>query len=244
MEDSTINTSSTSQADTSDHSSIKDWVATDRPREKLLANGKAALTNAELLAIIIGSGNREETAVALMQRILHDCNNDLGELGRKSVAELIRYKGIGEAKAISIVAMLELGRRRQSMKPVERPKIESTKDVYNIIAMDLIDLNHEEFWILLLNGGSRLIKKEQISNGGMASVLADPKIIFKKAIDNRAVGIILVHNHPSGNKYPSKADVTLTRKLVSAGQLLDIKVHDHMIIAGDGYYSFAEDDEI
>ncbi len=228
----------------SERSRIKDWSADDRPREKLLAKGKSALTDAELLAIIIGSGNREETAVALMQRILKGVNNNLNQLGGQTVEELIRYKGIGEAKAISIVAMLELGRRRQSEKMPERPAIGSSEDAYHIIAYDLMDLHHEEFWILMLNNASRLIKKERLSNGGMGGVLVDPKMVFKKAIDHRAACIILVHNHPSGNSKPSDQDHKLTAKMVAAGQLLDIKVYDHLIIADNQYYSFADEGEL
>ena len=228
----------------SDISSIKDWAVDDRPREKLLAKGKGALTNPELLAIIIGSGNREESAVALMQRILHDCGNDLNTLGTQTVEELMRYKGIGEAKAISIVAMLELGRRRKAMAPLIRPKLESSKDAYDMLSADLMDLHHEEFWILLFNTGLRLIKKVQISNGGMKSVLVDPKIVFKHAIDHRATSIILAHNHPSGQLVPSEADIKLTKKIIEGGKLLEINVLDHLIIAGQGYYSFADEDKM
>lgn len=225
----------------SDRARIKDWSVDDRPREKLLSNGKAALTDAELLAIIIGSGNREETAVALMQRILKDVDYNLNQLGTQTVQELMRFKGIGEAKAISIVAMLELGRRRQLEPLAKRFKIESSVDSYKIIAVDLVDLHHEEFWIIMLNNSNRLIKKERISNGGMGNVIVDPKILFKKAIDNRAAGVILAHNHPSGNLDPSTEDERLTAQLVAAGHLLEIKVHDHLIIADDQYYSFADE---
>ena len=226
---------------TSDRTRIKDWSANDRPREKLLSNGKTALSDAELLAIIIGSGNRQETAVALMQRLLKDVDHNLNQLGIKTVEELMRYKGIGEAKAISIVAMLELGRRRQSESIPERHKIESSVDSYKLIVTELMDLHHEEFWILMLNNSNRLIKKERISNGGMGNVIVDPKILFKKAIDNRAAGLILAHNHPSGNPIPSTQDERLTSQLVAAGHLLEIKVHDHLIIADDQYYSFADE---
>jgi len=236
--------SGSTDINTSDRTSIKDWSANDQPREKLLAKGKSALSDAELLAIIIGSGNRQETAVTLMQRVLKDVNHNLNQLGSQTVEELMRYKGIGEAKAISIVAMLELGRRRQSQTIPERPRIESSIDSYKIIAADIMDLHHEEFWILMLNNRNRLIKKERISNGSMANVIVDPKILFKKAIDNRAAGLVLVHNHPSGNPKPSIQDEQLTAKFVAAGHLLDIKVHDHLIVADDQYYSFADEDLI
>jgi len=240
MEDASNNTTLIN----TDISSIKDWAVDDRPREKLLAKGKGALTNAELLAIIIGSGNREESAVALVQRILKDCNNDLNELGMQSVEELMRYKGIGEAKAISIVAMLELGRRRKSTKTTERPRMNTSKDAYDMIAGDLLDLHHEEFWIILLNQGNRFIKKFQVSNGGSKSVIVDPRLIFKKAIDHHAAGIVLAHNHPSGHLHPSAQDLQLTRKLVEGGKLLEVKIHDHLIVTQKGYYSFVENGDM
>lgn len=237
-------TQSDAPASSRDRSSIKDWSSDDQPREKLLSKGKSALSDAELLAIIIGSGNREETAVALMQRILKDVNHNLNQLGGQTVEELTRYKGIGEAKAISIVAMLELGRRRQSQGIIERPQILSSVDSYKIIAGDLMDLHNEEFWVLLLNNNNRLIKKVRISNGGMAGVIVDPKVLFKIAIDNRAAGIILAHNHPSGHLEPSELDLKITAQLIAAGALLEIKVHDHLIIADDQYYSFADEGDI
>jgi len=246
MDDKTVPLISLNQQNlsTQERSSIKDWSIDDQPREKLLSKGKSALSDAELLAIIIGSGNRNETAVALMQRILRDVNHNLHQLGRQTVEELMRYKGIGQAKAVSIVAVLELGRRRQSEHIPQRPKITSSVDSYNIIAQELMDLHHEEFWILMLNNSNRLLKKECISNGGLGSVIVDPKVLFKKALDHRASGIVLAHNHPSGNTTPSAQDLRITAQLIAAGELLEIKVHDHLIIADDQYYSFADEGDM
>lgn len=230
-----------SSATPDSRSSIKEWSSDDQPREKLVDKGKAALTNSELLAIIIGSGNTEESAVALMQRLLLDNNNDLGQLSRLSVEDFKKYKGIGEAKAISLVAMLELGRRRELTKTIERPTIRSSSDAYNIIGPELRDLNHEEFWLLILNQSGKVLRKEKVSSGGVAGTIADPKVIFKRVLDHYGVSIILVHNHPSGNLKPSNTDIAITKKLVKAGSVLEIKVHDHLIIAGDSFFSFADE---
>jgi DNA repair protein RadC len=221
---------------------IKSWAEDDRPREKLMLKGKSNLTDAELLAILIGSGSREETAVGLSQRVLSSVDNNLHELGRKNISDLTKFKGIGEAKAISIVAAMEIGRRRQLTSPVDRPQIKGSSDAWNIIAPLVMDLNHEEFWILLLNRANRVINKEKISSGGMAGTVVDAKIIFRRALENGpASAIILVHNHPSGNLKPSQADIDITKKLRKAGETLDINVLDHLIIAGQSYYSFADD---
>lgn len=220
--------------------SITAWAEEDRPREKLLAKGKSALTDAEIIAILIGSGNRQETAVDLCKRILKDFDNNLNELGKASIAKLIEYKGIGEAKAISIAAALELGRRRQLSDIKEQPQIKSSEDAYHVIAPLLMDLQHEEFWILLLNRANKVMKRTKISTGGTAGTVVDAKIIFKKAMDDQASSIILVHNHPSGNLSPSQADITITKKLIEGGKLLDINVLDHLIIAGKSYYSFID----
>ncbi|MBT8219985.1 MAG: DNA repair protein RadC [Bacteroidia bacterium] len=225
----------------SNRTSIKEWSSDDQPREKLLSKGKAALTDAELLAIIIGSGNTEESAVALMQRLLRDYNEDLGQLSRLSVAEFQKYKGIGEAKAVSLVAMLEIGRRRASSKKIDKTTIHSSTDAYHVLGPQLRDLNHEEFWLIILNQSAKVIKTDKISSGGIAGTVADPKVIFKKVLDQYGVAIILVHNHPSGNLTPSQSDIALTKKIVSAGAILDIKVHDHLIIGGDSFYSFADE---
>ncbi|MBK7872067.1 MAG: DNA repair protein RadC [Saprospiraceae bacterium] len=224
--------------------SIKAWAEEDRPREKLLAKGKQSLSDAELLAILLGSGSRDETAVALAQRILKSVENDLNELGRRSIAELTKFKGMGEAKSITIVAAMELGRRRQLTDVRERPQIRSSRDAYDVIAPILIDLPHEEFWILLLNRANKVMSREQISLGGVAGTVVDAKIIFRKAIEGMASSIILVHNHPSGNLQPSQQDIDLTKKLKKAGETLDISVLDHLIIAESSYFSFADENLI
>ncbi len=223
------------------HIPLKAWAEADRPREKLLHQGKHALTEAELLAILIGSGNAEETAVALAQRILQSVAHNLYELGRRSVEELMQFKGIGQAKAIAIVAALELGRRRQLAEPPRRPAILSSHDAYAAIAPVLSDLTHEEFWVLLLNRAHRLIERVRISSGGPAGTVVDPRLVFRKAILANASALLLVHNHPSGSLTPSETDIELTRKLVEAGRLLRIPVLDHLIIAGHQYYSFADE---
>lgn len=220
---------------------IKAWAEEDRPREKLLLKGKNALSDAELLAILLGSGSREETAVGLAQRILNAQDNNLDELGKRSLDNLMEFKGIGEAKAITIVAALELGRRRQLSDVKERPQIRSSQDAYNVIAPMLMDLPHEEFWILLLNRANRVLQREQISLGGTAGTVVDAKIIFRKALAGQASSIILAHNHPSGSRKPSQQDVEVTRKLKQAGETLDISVLDHLIVADKGYYSFADE---
>lgn len=220
---------------------IKAWAEEDRPREKLLGKGKQSLSDAELLAILLGSGSRDETAVGLAQRILKSVENDLNELGKRSVVELTKFKGMGEAKAISIVAAMELGRRRQLTDVKERPQIRSSKDGYYAIASMLMDLPHEEFWILLLNRANRVIAREQVSLGGVAGTVVDAKIVFRKAIEGMASSIILVHNHPSGNLQPSQQDIDLTKKLKKAGETLDITVFDHLIITESGYFSFADE---
>lgn len=221
--------------------SIKAWAEEDRPREKMLLKGKHSLSEAELLAILIGSGSTEETAVGLSQRILHSVDNNLQELGKRSLAELRKFKGIGQAKAITIAAALELGRRRQLSQIKSRPQITSSRDAFKVIAPLLMDLPHEEFWILLLNRANRVLAREQISIGGVSGTVVDAKIIFRKAIEGGACSVILCHNHPSGNLQPSQADIDLTHKLVAAGKNLDIFVLDHLIVAETGYYSLADE---
>lgn len=224
-----------------DKISIKAWADEDRPREKLLLHGRRTLTDAELIAILIGSGSRSESAVELSKRILHSLNNDLDKLGRLSVSELCRFKGIGEAKAISIIAALELGRRRKDGEVSDIVKIGGSNDIYLLMHRYFADLNHEEFWIVLLNRANKVISKHLISKGGQAGTIADPKIIFQTALENHAASIILSHNHPSGNLRPSQADISLTQKLVSAGNMLDISVLDHLIFTNSGYYSFVDE---
>lgn len=221
--------------------SIKSWAEEDRPREKLLLKGRHALSDAELLAILIGSGSREETAVALSQRLLADFGNDLNRLGRLSIQELMHYKGIGEAKAISIVAALELGRRRKDKEPEKRPKISSSKDVFELMNGTLADLPHEEFHALYLNRANRVMSSERISTGGVTGTVADSRLILKSAINLLASGLVVCHNHPSGNLQPSAADKKLTKKLQEACRLLDIQLLDHLIITDTAYFSFADE---
>ena len=220
---------------------IKSWSPDDRPREKLILKGKSALSDAELIAILLGSGTSSLSAVDLAKKVLHPAGNSLHELARHTVKDLIKIKGIGEAKALTIVAALELGRRRKEIEGNEKPKITGSRDAYEVVKADLLDISHEEFWIILLNRANRVIKKSQISQGGVAGTVADPKIIFKLALEELASGIILAHNHPSGNLTASQADLDLTKKLKEAGKLLDIQVLDHVIIAGQKYFSFADE---
>ena len=220
---------------------IKAWAEADRPREKMLQQGKQSLTDAELLAILLGTGARDLTAVDLAQQILAASHNNLHELGKCSLHELQRFKGIGEAKAITIAAALELGRRRQLSDVQQRPQITSSRDAWQAIAPLLADLSHEEFWVLFLNRANRVIARRRISSGGTAGTVVDAKMIFRLALEEKASSIILVHNHPSGNLQPSQADLQLTRQLKTAGQAIDIAVLDHLIIAETGYYSFADE---
>lgn len=222
--------------------SIKAWAEEDRPREKLNAQGRRALSDAELIAILIGSGSRNESAVELSKRILHHYENDLQKLGKVSVSELSKFKGIGEAKAISIIAALELGRRRGDTE-IKAPEIvNGSRSVYNVLKRHLVDLNHEEFWILLLSRNCKIIAKELISKGGLSGTVADPKIIFGIALQHQASSIILAHNHPSGNLKPSQQDIDLTKKIHAAGRILDIGVLDHLIITDGGFFSFADEE--
>ena len=224
---------------------ISQWAEDDRPREKLINKGKGQLSKAELVAILIGSGSKNESAVELSKRILSSTNNNLAELSRLTVKDFTQFKGIGEAKAISIVAALELGRRRREDDVLEnKNKISSSSDAYSIFYPEMSDLVKEEFWILLLNRANHLIKKMRISEGGLSGTVADPKVIFKFALDNNASSIILAHNHPSNNLKPSQNDIDLTKKLISAGKLLDINVLDHLIIGSDTFFSFADESMI
>lgn len=219
---------------------IKSWAEEDRPREKLLSAGRRALSDAELIAILIGSGNRQETAVELSKRILYSLDNELEKLGKLSVNELCRFKGIGEAKAISIIAALELGRRRKESDTKEVIKIGSSREIFDLMHRYFADLDHEEFWIILLNRANKVLSRHLISKGGQAGTVADPKIIFRIALEHHAASVILAHNHPSGNLKPSQADISLTQKLCSAGQMLDISVLDHLIFTDSAYFSLAD----
>ena len=220
---------------------IKSWSPEDRPREKLLLKGKQALSDAELIAILLGSGTTTLSAVDLAKILLQAAGNSLDDLARLSVKDLMKIKGIGEVKALTIIAALELGRRRKDRVTDEKTKITSSADAYNELRSVLLDKNHEEFWVLLLNRANRVIKKFQVSQGGVAGTVADPKIIFKVALEELASGIILAHNHPSGNLNASQADLDLTKKLKEAGKMLEIQVLDHLIIAGQKYLSFADE---
>jgi DNA repair protein RadC len=220
--------------------SIKQWAEEDQPREKLLLKGKSALSNAELLGVLIGSGTPEHTAVDLGKIILENNENDLNRVARLSVHDLKKYSGIGDAKAITIVSALELGRRRKD-KSEETVQITSSRDVYALMKPELSDLNHEEFWLILLNRANKVVKKQNISQGGISGTVADPKLIFNHALNQLASGIILVHNHPSGNTKPSEADKRLTRQLADAGKLLEIAVLDHIIFTDNDYFSFADE---
>ncbi len=220
---------------------IKEWAVEDRPREKLLLNGSRSLTDAELMAILIGSGNTEETAVELARRILNSSENDLNELGRKGFTFITGFKGIGTAKAITIIAALELGKRRKEADVFKRKKITSSKDVADIFIPTLSDLPHEEFWVILLNRANHIIEKQMISRGGLSGTVIDVRLILKSAINNLASSIILCHNHPSGNLEASDADRQITDKLKEAGKLMDIPVLDHIIIGQNSYFSFADE---
>ena len=221
-------------------SSIKDWAEEDRPREKLILKGREVLSNAELLAILIGSGSRDESAVSLSKRILNSVHS-LDDLGRKHIEYLMDFKGIGQAKAITISAALELGRRRQLLKSGKKDKVQSSKEAYDILGPIMIDLQHEEFWIVCLNRANMVLSKERISAGGLHATVVDTKIIFAQALRQGASSIILYHNHPSGEVKPSVQDIRLTKKLCEAGQILDIKVQDHLIIGHDDYFSFIDE---
>lgn len=220
---------------------IKDWLREDQPREKLILHGKSSLSNAELLAILLGSGTAALNAVELAQKILHVAGNNLHDLALFTVKDLVKIKGIGEAKALAIVSALELGRRRKTTDAEEKPRITSSRDAFEVIAPYLQDIKHEEFWVILLNRANRVIRTRQVSQGGTSSTVADPKIIFKLGVDELASSVILAHNHPSGEATASQKDIHLTQKIKEAGKLLEIQVLDHLIIAGQKYFSFADE---
>lgn len=219
---------------------LKSLAEEDRPREKLLAKGRQSLSNAELIAILIGSGNARETAVELAARVLTHYRNDLHALGKLQVNDLTQFSGIGTAKAISIIAALELGRRRNLFEAEQKVVIRSSTDIFEHLQPLLGDLQHEEFWVIYLNKGNRVIDKERVSAGGVAGTVVDVKIILKQALQKLASGIILAHNHPSGNMQPSDADISVTRKLKEAAKLMEIHILDHLIVGDSAYYSFAD----
>ncbi|GAA4948843.1 DNA repair protein RadC [Algibacter agarivorans] len=221
--------------------SIKNWSQDDRPREKLLYKGKSALSDAELVAILIGSGNRDESAVALCKRILASVDNNLSALGKLSIKQLMEFKGIGEAKAITIISALELGRRRRGEEALEKKKITSSISVFELMQPVIGELQHEEFWIIYMNNSNKVIQKNQLSKGGITGTLVDVRLVLKNALEVGATGLILAHNHPSGTLKPSEADKQITQKLKVASQSLDIKVLDHLIITEKAYFSFADE---
>lgn len=220
---------------------IKNWAEGDRPREKLLQKGREFLSDAELLAILIGSGNRNESAVEVCKKILSKAGDNLNELGRFSVKQLMEVKGIGEARALTIIAALELGRRRRSSEALEKKKISSSSSVFELMQPKIGELAHEEFWVLYLNNSNKVIQELPLSKGGITGTLVDVRLAFKQALQLGATAVILVHNHPSGNLQPSTADKQLTQKFKTAGESLDIKVLDHIIITEKSYFSFADE---
>lgn len=221
--------------------SIKNWSQDDQPREKLLYKGKEVLSDAELVAILIGSGNKDESAVALCKRILASVDNNLSELGKLSTMQLIEFKGIGEAKSVTIAAALELGRRRRGEEALEKNKITSSRSVFELMQPKIGELQHEEFWIIYLNNSNKVIQKNQLSKGGITGTLVDVRLVLKNALEVGATGLILTHNHPSGTLKPSEADKQITNKLKTAAESLDIKVLDHLIITEKAYFSFADE---
>lgn len=220
---------------------IRDWAESDRPREKLLEKGRRVLSDAELLAILIGSGSREETAVELCRSILSSVQNNLDNLSKLEVVHLCDFKGIGEAKAITIIAALELGRRRKESEHTEKPLLNSSKRVYDYFKYQLQDLPHEEFWVLYLNTACQVVDKQLIGRGGNDFTPVDVRIILRFALNCKANSMILIHNHPSGTRQASQADKMLTKKIVEASKLMDIKVNDHVIFTDKTYYSFRDE---
>ena len=219
---------------------IKDWALEDRPREKMIKRGINSLSDAELLAILINTGTKNESAVAIAQRILLSANSNLNELGKYTLADFTSIKGIGEAKGITIMAALELGRRRKQTEALNRPKIESSNDIIEIFQPQLADLPHEEFWVLFLNRANKVIDQARITQGGITGTIFDIKLIMKSAIEKLASSIIVCHNHPSGNQKPSEQDIKITQKLKEASQLFEIALLDHIIITDSECYSFAD----
>lgn len=220
---------------------IKTWAIDDRPREKLIEKGQQSLSDAELIAILIGSGNQEETAVDLSKRILASVENRIQDLAKLTINQLMQFRGIGEAKAVSIITALELGKRRQTELAKVRKTVTSSQDVYELMEPLLRDLAHEEFWVLYLNNSNKVLLKEQISKGGITATLVDIRLLYKRALELSAVGLVLCHNHPSGKIQPSQSDKNLTEKINEAGTSLDIKLLDHLIVTEKSYFSFADE---
>lgn len=220
---------------------LKNWAADDRPREKMVQKGTQSLSDAELIAILISSGTRTETAVELARRVLQQSGNNLNELGRLSLNELQRIKGIGQVKAITIKAAFELGKRRRYASSFDQQALTSSNDAYVVMEPYLTDLSHEEVWVVYLNRANKPIRKDCVSRGGITGTVVDNRLILKNAIDLLATGMILFHNHPSGNLQPSEADKQITQRLAEASKLFDIQLLDHLIVASKGYYSFADE---
>ncbi|MBK9716643.1 MAG: DNA repair protein RadC [Saprospiraceae bacterium] len=226
---------------TKENQSIKSWAEDDRPREKLLLKGKDSLSNSELLAILLRSGSKDESALSLAKRILESCNNNLFELSKIGMDHFKKFKGVGKVKAITILAALEIGKRRQQSEALHRPTIQGSRDAYEMVKYNLEELQHEESWAMFLNRRNAILGIEKMSAGGISGTIMDMRMIYKRAIEHQASGIILVHNHPSGNLKPSSADMDITSKAKSAGTALDIQLLDHLIISEHGYYSFADE---
>ncbi len=220
---------------------IKTWAVEDRPREKMLFKSNKALSDVELLAIIIGSGTGKQSAVELARTILNSVSNNLSELAKLSIADLVKFEGIGSAKASNIVAVMELGRRRKLNEGIQKSKLNASRDAFHIMQPIVGDLQYEEFWIIALRSGNVFYRTICISEGGMARTIADPKKIFRLAIENNAASLILCHNHPSGDVHPSTHDKNITKMCVEAGKFIDLPVIDHIIIANDKYFSFADE---
>ncbi|MCF6142158.1 DNA repair protein RadC [Flavobacterium sp. K77] len=220
---------------------ITNWSEDDKPREKLMLKGKSVLSDAELIAILIGSGSRNESAVALSKRILASVDSNLNALGKLSLAQLTQFKGIGEAKAIAIIAALELGRRRRAEEATELTKVTSSKIIFEIMQPIIGELPHEEFWVIYMNNSNKVIYKSQLSKGGITGTLVDVRLVYKMALEMGATALILCHNHPSGTLVPSDADKHITKKVKTAGESLEIKVLDHLIVTERSYFSFADE---
>lgn len=219
---------------------ITDWAVEDRPREKLYSKGTSSLSDAELLAILIGSGTRNRSAVDLGRELLSLVGNNLNSLAKLSISDLRKIRGIGYARAVTIAAALELGRRRKLAEIPETPQIKCSRDVFDLLSPSLSDLPHEEFWILFLNRSNKVINRMKLSQGGISGTVTDVRMVMKRAIENLASGIIVCHNHPSGNLNPSESDTRITQKIKEAGNLMDIQLLDHLIVSDKDYYSFAD----
>ncbi len=221
--------------------SIKSWAEDDRPREKMLLKGRNSLSDSELIAILLGSGSRDKSAVELAQEILACNSNDLSVFSKCSFTDLIKFKGIGEAKAITLLAALELGKRRKDVETPKKLKITRSNDIYTLLIDKFFELKHEEFYVVLVNRANEIIHTEQISKGGLSGTVCDGKIIFKIALDHLANAIVLCHNHPSGQLSPSNEDLLLTTKMISFGKMIDLPILDHLIFTDNGYFSFADE---